>query len=645
MRVPIRWKLTFSILLPLLLVAGVSIGINFAMQRRDAFRETERLLRVEADLASARLNGLFERVAQIAQASAGSLSLQERLTVDEVYRHTQLNLSLDPMVYGSCVAFAPDQFEPGVRLFAPYAHRHELGERLMDVKDAYDYTQPEWEWFDRPRRTLQPCWTEPFFDEGAGNVVMCTYSAPFVDAHGEFRGVATVDVSLETLQRTQRPLSLPGALFVILSREGTIVSDRDPSLIMRENVWRLAETLGRPEIADVARRMLAGETGVMRIPGFFEDEPVFLVYAPIPSTGWGFAATVPEREVMAPVYASLSERTLTTVVGLALVLATVLIVSFWFTKPISRLAAAVRRLGAGDLDAEVGDVRTRDEVGDLARAFNAMIAQLKEHVAALTRETAARESVESEIRVARSIQTSLLPRTFPPFPDRAEFALHAVNAPARRVAGDFFDYFFVDDQRLCIVMADVSGKGVPAAMFMAVARTIVRHLASNGLAPQDVLKRASESLLADNDTGLFLTIFIGVIDVNTGEMRYANGGHPLPLRINASGGVSPFGEVTGTLVGVIPDAAWESRTGRLAPGEKLIMFTDGFPEALSPNGEFFGEPRFRDLIQRLSSRSVEDLCREAVEQIDAFQSGARKDDITLLVFERAAAPGAPSATV
>ena len=316
-----------------------------------------------------------------------------------------------------------------------------------------------------------------------------------------------------------------------------------------------------------------------------------------------------------------------------LLMIVLLVVAVQITKPIERLAQAVRRMAQGDLDARV-DIKSRDEIGEFAQAFNGMLDDLKKHIDALTRETAAREAVESELRVARSIQASLLPRVFPPYPDREEFDLHALNISAKEVAGDFFDYFFVNKDVLAIVMADVSGKGVPAALFMAVTRTLIKNLATSDLPPRDVIIRANRILLEDNDRGMFVTLFLGYYDTRTGELTYVNAGHNPPYRVSASGALECFGKASGPPLGVFDLLSYEEQRITLDIGELLVLYTDGVTEAQAPNGEMLEEEGLEELLKANASQPVGKVCAVIVERVEEFQEGILHDDVTILALRR-----------
>jgi serine phosphatase RsbU (regulator of sigma subunit) len=455
------------------------------------------------------------------------------------------------------------------------------------------------------------------------------------------------------------PATMPSALddpadptqplrdFAILSEGGyVIVAPKDAPEPPNESIFDVAARLGQHELADAARTALAGESRVVRVAGLHEvigtvttDEYHWIALAPIASTGWALVSVIPESETMAPILARIAHRGLFLLGGTLVLLLVVLAVSIRISRPIEQMAGAVDRLAAGDLDAQVTGITSRDELGRLAGGFNHMTRQLKAHVAALTEQTAAREKVDSELRIARQIQTDMLPRTFPPFPDRPEFDLHAVNLPARRVAGDFYDFFFTPSGLLTVVIADVSGKGVPAALLMAVTRTIVRNLGMSGLAPQQIAERANAMLIADTSRGMFVTMLICQYDPLTGRLAYVNAGHPPPLRLAPGGEPRPCCDVLSPLLGVDDTGEmgpYQQCEETLAPGESVFLYTDGVPDARAPDRAMFGEAALLEVLRRHAGLAPAPLIRAIADHLDQYQAGLRQDDITLLVLRRSA---------
>ena len=638
MGLTIRLKLLLGIGLPFLGITAIVLALDHARLRREALRDAQVELARIAARGAAELDGFFAAAANVPLTIADTAEVGGIPKDDQIFGTLRGVLERHPEYYGACFAIAPEMLAGRAR-FAPYVCRDGAGLRSMDLSTGYDYTEPQWEWYDKPFRSGEPWWTEPYFDEGAGNAAMVTFSAP-VRIGGRVAAIATVDVALESMQRRLTlPDGLAGARWLILSRNGTFVSVREPELLLKSTIFDLARQLGRPDIEAMGRRMIAGERGSARFPGFQQGEEGgrsrLAAFEPILSTGWSFAMHVPESTILGPVYAKLQERLASASVGALALLGIVLAVAFWISRPLPRLAAAVRELSAGRLDARVTGVHSRDEFGELAAGFNRMVEELNRHVDRLTAETASRERVESELRVAREIQLSLLPGTFPAFPDRPEFDLHAVNVAARSIAGDFFDFDLITHDRLFFVIADVSGKGVPAAMFMAVTRTLLRNLNRTTDSPARILEAVNGVLIPENRRMMFVTLVLGFYDIRTGEIQYVNAGHP-PGRIRrVDGSIRTFGTEGGTLLGVIEGARWEDARDALAPGECLLLYTDGVSEAGMGDKPVYGEERLdrvmRDLPVQQTARGVAEA---VVADVERYHPGQPTDDVTLLVLRR-----------
>jgi len=634
MRLSIRSKLLFAIALPVLAIYGLAGALEYRAQKREAIDAQRELGEALARIYAARFDAVFRQAAQAADSAAAFLTLHPRLDAAQLDALIDANIAQHPLIYGSCIAFEPGAFDAGVELFAPYGHRDGDVVHHLDIgRDAYDYRA--WEWYAAVRDgDGSGRWTEPYFDEGAGNVLMCTYSAPFHDARGAFRGVATIDIPLLPLQHHVFPREMTGGQFVIVSRGGRFISHPRAEMVMT-TVADSAAASGLPELRDVQQHAMRGESGFVRLSAFPLDEPAWLYYTPIVSTGGSFGMVFPESRVLRPVYDSLARQVGFMLLGMGVMLAALIAVGFWITRPFKPLAAAVEALSHGRLDTKVEGVHSRDELGDLARAFNLMTDQLNAHVAALAAETAAREKVEGELRLARQIQQSLLPRTFPPFPSRCEFDLHAINQPARQVAGDFYDYFFVDDHRLVLILADVSGKGVPAALLMAVTRTLLRNQMLNDPSPRAAMVNVNRILHQDNDRGMFVTVFCGVYDVRDGSLIYANAGHPPPVILGPDGACAAIDEQsTGMVLGVDETQDWTQREHTLAVGQALVVFTDGLTEARSPDNRMLGDAAAHELLAAQAHLSPNALCEAISQRLHDYQRGNPIDDLTLLVLRR-----------
>ena len=641
MQLSVRWKLIISIVLPLLLISSIVMLLTFDRLYSNA---KERLHGDAADMArhyADRLDGQFQIAAQIARSSANFLEIHPELNEQELYELLRQNVLQNPLIYGAAIAFDQYKFSKNKRLFSPYVYRNGGGSELVSIDigtESYDYSNGEWEWFSRPGKLNKAIWTEPYFDEDAGNILMDTYSVPFY-RNGEFRGVVTIDISLATLQQHAGIGSMEKQPFVIVSPNGTFIAHPDPEMIMRANIRDRAAQFNDVVFSNTVEDIISGKNGVSVIKGgiissIVDPGPVWIFFAPIKSTGWSFSTAVAESKMTEHVRKQLLLGAVALFVLVFLVICSILLVSNHLTDPIRRLAVAVNRIKEGELDSKVSDIKSSDEIGQLASGFNDMVDKLNQHVDALSKEMAARQLVESELTVAREIQTSLLPRTFPPFPDRHEFDLYARNEAARHVTGDFYDFFFVNEDTLMIVMADVSGKGIPAAMIMAVTRTIIRNLASTGKTPAQILKETNCLLIESRTQPVFVTIFLGCYDTVSGTLDYANAGHHPAYIINKQGEVSSTGNATGTIVGMLEEASYENDRLILATDNYLVLYTDGIPEARSPEGVFFGDDNFKKQLSENAGKPANQICDDIINQVTEYQAGELADDITLLVLRR-----------
>jgi len=321
------------------------------------------------------------------------------------------------------------------------------------------------------------------------------------------------------------------------------------------------------------------------------------------------------------------------------------------SKPLTVLTEHVRKITSEDLsrnniqESLIKPIaeKSSDEIGDLARSFMQMEKELSEYIAKLTETTAAKERIESELQIAHDIQMGILPMKFPPFPERTEFEIYASIIPAKEVGGDFYDFFFIEDEqlsfdsnnKLCFVIGDVSGKGVPASLFMALTKTLLKAKASSDISPSQILTTVNRELCIGNESCMFVTIFCGILDTDTGEITYSNGGHNPPYIVSKSRGVILLNGETGTALGVFDEAVYTTNNTKLNRGEGLYLYTDGVTEAMDIHNNLYSEQRLeRFLADRDASCETELLVQESREDVIKFTSGAaQSDDITIMAIK------------
>ncbi|MCF8480718.1 MAG: SpoIIE family protein phosphatase [Rhodospirillum sp.] len=353
---------------------------------------------------------------------------------------------------------------------------------------------------------------------------------------------------------------------------------------------------------------------------------------------WFMVSTAPVKEIAEP--AEQLIRHLALIFGA--VLAVCLILAWTYAtaiaRPLTRLAAYAKDLPKQDFtqpapeSTPIDDMprRYRDEVGRLAEAFTFMDHSLRENIRHLMETTAAKERIQSELTIARDIQIGLLPKIFPPFPDRREMDLHAVLISAKEVGGDLFDYFFLDDRHLVFAVGDVADKGVPAALFMAITKTLLKVAAEKTPEPGAILERVNDDLSVDNPNAMFVTLFIAILDVYSGEMAYGNAGHNKPILVR-DGETAWIQGASGPACGVMDGIPYKPLSTTLKSGDAVLVYTDGVTEAMSPVNAVFGDNHLLEIARDLEGKPAMETVKTIMDAVHVHANGANQsDDITML---------------
>jgi sigma-B regulation protein RsbU (phosphoserine phosphatase) len=583
--------------------------------------QTEQLIRAMVETHAARLDGTLFRASKIPELLAGAL---ESGTVQE---EAQLETLLGQMVqkspefYGSCVAFEPESFKAGERLYAPYFYWKD-GEVKFEQLGTPSYDYFKWDWYESPKAAGRALWSEPYFDEGGGNALMITYSVPFRKAEA-FWGIATIDIALsqfaEELSRIR--VGTTGYAFLV-NRTGKFIVHPDPQSALKTRIQDI-----NPELA---RHLLASEQGVMRTRDPFRDADSWIAYAPIQNGSLALALVYPREEVLLPALKLQREMFVLGGVGLLALFGAIFLVARSISKPIAQLSIAAQEVAAGNLNQRLDIVAGSEEVRNLANSFRKMTRDLKMRMQELEYTTTVQQRLEGELSAARTIQMSLLPKRFPAFPDRQEIDLHAIVKPARAVGGDFYDYYFIDADTMCLVIADVAGKGVAAALFMAVTKTLLKANSVQAMDPAEMLTRVNDEL-NDESTGMFVSLLFAVLNVRTGELRFCNAGHPAPFLISATGERQSLNGNSGVALGAWRHLRYEVHTHQLREGDTLLLFTDGVTEALNPQEQFYSIDRLEDLAGRFSGQSAQQMTNAVANDVRDFcAEHEQNDDLTIL---------------
>ena len=498
-----------------------------------------------------------------------------------------------------------------------------------------------------------PVWQNVYISKSTGKFCI-TCSKAFKNKSGKILGVCAVDMYIDDISDLilKYKIGKNGYNFIIDKNGNIVMHPEYASIFQDESSF---ESFNLSE-SGLVNEILNKKSDV--ISAKIDDKNYYISFSPMEINDWTWVSTLPEEELMEPIYkienlidASLekSEKSLekdfnfVIIVFLIVFLVSFVIICFVCTKlsknislPITRLCEATKSISRGNFDLSV-DKNSDDEIGKLAKSFNLMARNLKRYMKNLKKTTAEKEKVHSELMIANKIQKSMLPCIFPAFPERKDFDIYAVMDPAREVGGDFYDFFLIDDSKLALVIADVSDKGVSAALFMVVAKILIKNQLQNGDSPAEVLKIVNNRLCESNEVGMFVTCFLGIFDIKSGEFIYANAGHNPPFLYRKSEEnciviTSPHGLV----LGGTPNITYLQSKTYLYPGDFLFLYTDGVTEAANKRGRLFSQQKLEEIVNSCGKKNVaiQDLIFDIKSEINKFVGNAAvSDDITMLALK------------
>ena len=640
----IRAKLLLWIALPTLVIYLVVLGVTLAHLRESNARDIERESIQRASDAAARFDGYFRTAAAIASTTATAMEQTPDLPADAIDAQLGANVRQDPVIYGAAMAFDPT-VRPlnGDDLFCPYVCRDGDGLRRMNIgRDAYDwFGDPQWTWFRDPIARGAPVWSAPYFDEGAGNVLMITYSVPF-HVHGKLAGVTTVDVDLDSIKERVGTEVLGGLAFFILTPEGRFVFSGLGDEAAGRTVFDIAESTEHAELEQAADRMVAGKSGVAVLPGFAGQPPAgweswnetqWAFFAPMASTGWSVVALMPEREAFASANRRVRFAAIGLAAALAMTVASIVFVSARLVRPLTRLRNSARRIASGDLQARVEGITGADEIADLGRAFNSMTDDLQAHVERLAEERSARERLEHDMEIARGIQQGLLPIVPPPI---AGFDVAGWSRPADQTGGDYYDWQLLPDGRVAIVLADVTGHGLGPALVTAFCRAYARAVFRRHDGLPQAMSELNRLLGSDLTDSRFITLVAAIVSPDTDEVLVLSAGHgPILHYIAATGEVESHAAHAMPL-GVIEEFDFEdAQRFTMRPGDVLALTTDGFFEWPNVDGVMFGTHQLRRSLAQHAHRGPGAIIDGMVRDVEAFTGIVpQPDDLTAVIIKR-----------
>ena len=630
----ITWRLSVSMLLISTLVLTAVIGYGYWVARQILEQELEAKAWQLSRATIGRIQTVETAVRKLTDGVDASIEVETPTNPDRVYRLLDRLVKENEEVFGAAVALEPGVFGFSRSYMGPYVYRA-WNQPVRDDLANHPTPYVVQDWYTLPKMLGRPVWSEPYRSESSGNALMVTYSVPLNDSDGTFWGVVRCDVSLAWMTELLKSLPIgEGGYAFILSANGTFISHPQSSRLLKENIFSMAEIEKNPALRALGKKMVRGESGFIPYNAIQPTRTGWLLFQPVAVTGWSLAIYFSEAELMGKVAELSRKEGIIGLLGFLLWLPVILFIASTVTGPLRKLAEATRTLAAGDLSAPLPVIPGQDEAAQLARAFSQMRDELQLHMELLAKAATLKERMESELRIAHSIQMELVPKTFPPFPHRQDFSLYATMIPAREVGGDFYDFMMTDNENLWIVIGDVSGKGIPAAMFMAVTRTFLRAFVQEEKSPGLVMSRVNDELARNNDANMFVTIFCGVLHLPTGKFCWANGGHNLPFLMREAGPVEFLPRTKGTMLGAMEGMEYAESSLLLTPGDTLFLYTDGVTEAMDADEQWIGNERTQEILEKLRGKNCIELVNGVQAELREFVGDAEQsDDITVLVMQ------------
>ena len=486
----------------------------------------------------------------------------------------------NPDICGCALAFEPNHFEEMGRWYEPYVLRDSVGSLIQkQIADAsHDYHQMSW--YKEGLVADTGRWTEPYIDNEGAHGMVCTYTIPVRNEIGEPVAVFAADLSLNWLTDKFAAQEDAKELSFLVSREGRLLACPDKDMIMKYSLEDINPQNSNTQIEEINNDMLAGNAGSAKVKDNNGDTRI-IYYSPVGGrTGWSMAIVFSEKEM----YKGLRSVTLKLQILMILGIALMIYLMWRMVKGFKRLQTV----------------------------------------------SAEKERIGSELRIASNIQNGMLPKTFPPYPDLDELALYGTLMSAKEVGGDLYD-FSVRDYKAYFCVGDVSGKGVPASLVMAVTRSLFRSVSARIEDPSQIMSQINNAMSEMNENSMFVTLFIGVLDLHTGELNYSNAGHCTPVLLGEK--PTPVEMDANIPVGIMSDWQFTSQSVTLKPGQTLFIYTDGLTEAENTSQEQFGEKRMMEVLAK-SGTAPRPLIENIIKEVHSFVGQAEQsDDLTMLAIQ------------
>ncbi|MDD3280091.1 MAG: SpoIIE family protein phosphatase [Bacteroidales bacterium] len=610
---------------------------NYNISRKLLLKNVEENAQHLSTSAVNKIESFFSEIEKTTQ-NAASIIIQSDSIDFQFHRIIKDMVLSNPEIYGSCFACKPIISKRDTVLNAPYYYKTNKKLSFKNLADKnYDYIL--WDWYRIPATEHRSVWSEPYYDEGGGNVLMTTYAMPAYKKKGDtttFFGVLTADVSIDWLNEMLNNIHLIDNAYVFLiSNTGNILSHPDSTFIMNKNISEYVKKEDNSNFQTVVHHMILGKSGFEKIRKDFYDNESWIFYTPLANKAWSLGFVFPKDELYADLHLLQKDLLLILLSGILVLTFFILFVSAKLTKPIRHLADLMHKDSEAFIHMQIPNFISNKEINMLTSSFRNLQNELNKYIAHLKEITISKERIESELQLASKVQISMLPCDEDADKYKNKINIHAYIHASKEVGGDLYDYFFLDDSHLFFVIGDVSGKGMGAAMFMTSTLTLLRahaKIAGNNLCR--ILQITSDYLEANNPDKYFVTLFTGIFNITTHELNYVNAGHTYPVILSENTEIILMNHTHMLPLGIIKPKQIISSQCKLHPNDTLFLYTDGVTEAMNTNNELFGTTSLLEILKNYSQRNKDKLIPSVCQALKNFTTSTpQHDDISMLCIQ------------
>ena len=607
------------------------IATNYFMSRTLLDDHVEKLASAATSSTVKKIESVFDRAETNANSLASVVAIAGTSEA-EIHKAIKALLPTNARTFGMTVALEPHSLIDTLGDFSPYYYKK--GDELIYrnlATDNYDYQNQSW--YSEPKKINAPIWSDPYFDEGGGNVQMITYSKPiYLSGTRGFAGIATADIKLKWLDRIVDKIKVGKTGYgYIISRNDIVIAHPDKSLNLKNLADVVSDNIDPEDWQKYLDSKSSSASVSLKVPCPYQDGYCRVAIESLANTGWKVIVVLPEQDHVSDINRLTRNISYIAVTGIIILFLVIMTVTRRLTSPLAKLALATKDIGTGNLDAELPRAVRQDEIGALTDDFSSMRTALKAYIKEVQTATAKQQKLESEIQIAKDIQMSMIPGAGNAFINNEVFQLYALLRPARTVGGDLY-YFQQTDGVLNFILGDVSDKGVPAALFMAKTVTLYTRALRDKLTPGQTFTMMNEILVENNDACMFVTALCGSIDLNTGEVVMSNAGHMDPIIKDPEN--TRQHEIKGaTALGLMDAVEYPDIELQLDHNTSMIMYTDGISEAHDIDSKQYSDERLIDLITNIDTVNSEETGNKIIDSVDKFVAKAEQfDDITILII-------------